>query len=427
MKLEKIIEALKDRYSDHDDLDEMVDVSSSKKFFMLNFWAERLCDKDEFDQGQDLWRALLKRWLQVADSCDDYRNLAEFASTSLNDKAWAKEICQKALKLAEGFYDYYNLAETVLSSLDDKAWAKEMFQKAEEKADAVGDYRSLAGSSLNDKAWAKEMFQKALKLADSCGDYQRLAEVASASLNDKEWVKEIFQKALNLAESSYDYLELGESVSTSLHDKEWVKEIFQKAEETADDADDYELLADRIKNEDYLGDKDWSKKLYEKADRIRDENPETTEVCYMSGFDFDELIDKIYDLRVVETLGQGEKMENIGRGMVNIECVKIEAEENDDCIRIIKYLNVMWQCDDSPIFKFISDPEKKKEVAVDKSTEYCVTLPDGRIFDLSEFGWDHVEYSDAEGNETPVTSGYFEEMLSDFDDPDDDDDDDDDF
>ena len=135
MKLEKIIEALKVRYLEHDNLDEMVDDLSRKSSF--DHWAKRLCDKDKFDQGQDLGRALFKRSLKVADSCDDYRSLAENVLNSLDDKEWAKEIFQKAEGKASDADDYQSLAESILDEdyLGDKAWAKRLYEKAESMCD----------------------------------------------------------------------------------------------------------------------------------------------------------------------------------------------------------------------------------------------------------------------------------------------------
>jgi len=94
----------------------------------------------------------------------------------------------------------------------------------------------------------------------------------------------------------------------------------------------------------------------------------------------DEIFDKLYDIGAMN-LGQGEKMENLGRGMVIVECSKIEVEDNDDCIRVTKYLHVAWQCDDSPVFKFISSPGQAK--IVDKVASDCTTLPDGRIAEVT--------------------------------------------
>lgn len=141
----------------------------------------------------------------------------------------------------------------------------------------------------------------------------------------------------------------------------------------------------------------------------------------MSDFEYlaDEIYDKIKEIGALN-LGQGEKMENIGRGMVDIECVKIEEEVYDDgVIEFNKYLNIKWQCDNTPVVKLFSEGSE----VVDEVSEDCTTLPDGRIIKVD--CWTQDEYSDSDGNKYLEQNDYIEEMASDFEDPDNDEDDDD--
>jgi len=100
--------------------------------------------------------------------------------------------------------------------------------------------------------------------------------------------------------------------------------------------------------------------------------------------DYDkEPLDILVDDYNILSLVEGDKIESIGQGMVDVVCKSVKQEEGIT----IKTFNIIFQCDESPMFVIQIDEE-------------------GSIVDY--------EYSDDDQNESIEDSEYYDEMVSDL-------------
>ena len=97
----------------------------------------------------------------------------------------------------------------------------------------------------------------------------------------------------------------------------------------------------------------------------------------------EEPLDILVDNYNILSLVEGEKIKSIGKGMVDVVCKSVKQEEGIT----IKTFNIIFQCDESPMFVIQIDEE-------------------GSIVDY--------EYSDDDQNESIEDSGYYYEMVSDL-------------
>lgn len=103
---------------------------------------------------------------------------------------------------------------------------------------------------------------------------------------------------------------------------------------------------------------------------------------YIVDYDID-VLDTLIDDYNMLSLNEGEKIESIGRGMVDVVCTSVQQEDGV----IIKTFNIRFQCDESPVFVIKIDNE-------------------GDIVSC--------EYSDDDGNESIEDNGYYNEMVADL-------------
>jgi hypothetical protein len=272
--IEKIIDEITEKYSDHDDFDEMLSDLGSNDF--LDHWANKFCG-EEFGQNKGLARKLYVLQLEKSDTCREIAGVADnvIDEECLGDKIWAKEIYEKAVSLADCSADYADIADTIVlpERLSDKEWARKLYADAIEMAEDVNDYRTIAESladdgKLGNKTWAKEVYQKAIDIAVSCSDLQSVASslVQEYYLSDKEWAAKVMKQAIAAddLESHYDATSIARDLVYNFEDKVWAKTVYQKAIDLCDDNDQRKDVISEIKTD--LEDLEWADELVSNFD-----------------------------------------------------------------------------------------------------------------------------------------------------------------
>ncbi len=165
-----------------------------------------LLDEDEEGLLEDLrgaWRS------------QDFLDVAESMLFDDMDEEMAKIVVNKALSLADSSEDFVNIAELFIEEFGDRQKAVEAYKRGCEVAVETSDLTFVADS-----------------VADA--DY----------LDDKEWAREIYQESLSLAKNMYDFVYVARSIATPdyLDDKEGAKEVLDVAKGVLDEEDAAQLL-----------------------------------------------------------------------------------------------------------------------------------------------------------------------------------------
>lgn len=277
MSLEAVVEKIKSTYKSHEDFDNIVDNLSNN--FCVERWAKRLCD-DDFGNNKELSKELYKILLNEAEG--EITNLASVAEQianedGLNDKEWAKAICNEIMNSPIDYYGGESLSGLLIALGDSKS-AELVFQKALDAADDVDslldickmyihgkdEYRweNFTFLNLNDDEKAREFIEKAIKIASTSNELQQIAHIVgreadiqgTRGLNDKSWAKEIFKSSYEKENCFYDLKQLAELLiddeivdSSNTDDVNWIKEICTKGLDIGD-ADDKKDLKKLMKS-----------------------------------------------------------------------------------------------------------------------------------------------------------------------------------
>ena len=242
VKIEDVIEEIKKIYSNHKELNRIIEnLNSDFRSSYLGYWGREFCNPD-FPANLDLARKLFKLNEKDCGSTWEFVSLAKNVLSGLKDREWATSLYKKALEVENGSSDILDVAKGILSDLGDRNWAISVFKKAIEKKEGFSYTINIADSiltNLNDKEWAKKLYEESYKQANDLCDYVSLIHSISRYLKDKEWavriVKEIVNKLNKEDENNlFEFadpscvLELGEFIATEdgMNDKELAKKIF---------------------------------------------------------------------------------------------------------------------------------------------------------------------------------------------------------
>ncbi len=189
MTISKIISELKDTYSNHEDLEEMVADLEDGGYF--DHWADQLCT-ESFNKNITLAKALFEHAIVKAENTKDICDIAESISDSekVNDKEWAQTLYKTAASIAEDYDDNTTVAQSVVN--EDPIWAKKLLEISQKDADSSSALSFIANiASVIDKEWARSLYSDSLDLANDAWEYENLATYVKEYLNDNEWAQEI--------------------------------------------------------------------------------------------------------------------------------------------------------------------------------------------------------------------------------------------
>ncbi len=188
------------------------------------------------DLDEDMAKIVVNKALSLADSSEDYVNIAELFIEEWDEKEKAVEAYKKGIEVAKETSDLTFVADSIADAdyIDDKEWARTIYQEALGLAKSMYDFvyvaRSVATPEyLDDKEGAKEILDVARNVVDPEDLRQniRLGLSYAHFTDDTESAKEYFVKALNLAQSFNDFFEILQNVALADIDKEFFKKIMK--------------------------------------------------------------------------------------------------------------------------------------------------------------------------------------------------------
>ena len=245
--MSEFLNKVQEKYSDHDDLEEMLNDLKSNSY--LNHWAGKFFDEDDLNDT-DMGKELLKVSEELANSSSEYCDLGKIIGlkSGCNDSEWAKEVFKVAIEKAEDFGDLHSVAEGI-----------------------------LCDENLGDHELGKTVIQMCMDKSDSSSELCETADLIAQNnyLRDKSWGREIYNQALAKAEDVTEMTEIARSICNveSLNDKNWGREIFIKASEHPDcDGSLMSDLAWDVRDDDYLGDEQLSEEFFRKAVEMADDS-----------------------------------------------------------------------------------------------------------------------------------------------------------
>lgn len=218
----------------------------------------------------------------IKDELENEETVKELMKQIYNEKTLTKvqqeAIIERALKVAESSNDYLNIATNVSHDevLANKSWGRNLFEKAFEKLEIEHSAQDLysiarniaANEQLGDKKWAKEIYIDAIKKADYIDDLTTISYCVSdpTDINDKGLAKIALEKALKLSSESYEQIQIAEAIASDevISDKYWARAIIESIEENIS-YDEYERIALLYAHNKLLNDKNLGRIWFEKA------------------------------------------------------------------------------------------------------------------------------------------------------------------
>lgn len=159
MTTQEIIEEIKLKY-----INKKLDESIENLVRLRNSWGYRRVAELVASSSEKLAIELYKKAEYCAKDFNDLLSLAQSICINLNDKIWAKDVCEKARLKAINFLNYLSLCEVIIQDLNEVDLAKQIYKEIERGFEYSYEFRYLAYSiieNLNDKVWVKELYQKA--------------------------------------------------------------------------------------------------------------------------------------------------------------------------------------------------------------------------------------------------------------------------
>ncbi len=189
---------------------------------------------DELDT--DMAKIVINKALGIADTSEEYVNIAELFIEEFDDKERAKEAYKKGIEVAKETTDLTFVADSVadVDYLEDKEWAREIYQDALALAKDVYDFIYVARSVstpdyLNDKQSAKEILDVAKGMADVQNLEQnvRLALSFADFCDDRKTAKEYFVKSLSLAQNFDHFFRILQNVAQADMGDDFFKKVMK--------------------------------------------------------------------------------------------------------------------------------------------------------------------------------------------------------
>ena len=232
--MEDIYQYLKKNVDDDNDslLGDFLELKDSQCFYDFYSFAINM-----YDLGLDIEKIkyLLNRSYDLAESCRDYKIIADAIIESNSPQEWnewAKELYKESESKVESVDDILNLADSIQNTLKDDNWTLELYQKAENLAEDFEDYTALTDNVSNDrylgdKEWGKELFEKAKEKATDVSEFQSLIELLlnEDNFDDQEYGRRLTYEVLEKCDDFDDYLLMVEGTSEN---QELQKEMIVK-------------------------------------------------------------------------------------------------------------------------------------------------------------------------------------------------------
>ena len=262
MTLEEVVEEIKQKHQDAEDLDEIVSDLSDNSY--IDHWAVQFCQEelDDIEIGKKLFA------IAVDQEDADYNDIAANIASVLNDKEWARELFTKALDQEDA--DIVSIAKNIadVNGLNDKEWARGLCKNIENNFTKLEQWNQLiflvGSEGLNDKSWLQELTEKAtenlrnnfFEFAGSSSEVITLATVIAADLKEPEKAKELFEM-LKQYEDATDLLDAARSVMEIYNDDykdEYINFMVNRAIEFVDSGyycDIYNFINSELEDEEW--------------------------------------------------------------------------------------------------------------------------------------------------------------------------------
>ncbi len=199
-------------------------------------------------------------------TADEFVTLAQQALADPADKAYAKQLLQKAELQCQMPLDYIKTADIVAGELGDAKYASELYEQAEDMLFEAAEFTAFAHAMaihMGDKDKAREYLQKAADEASKLPEYLAIANRARQDLADEELVKSLLLKVEEKAKGFDDYLNLAKTVLES-EDFDTARTFFKKAARFCDDIPATVTYGREIVN--LFNDKDWARRTLDEAE-----------------------------------------------------------------------------------------------------------------------------------------------------------------
>lgn len=221
-------------------------------------------------------RNAIEKAIKVADSCQNFVDIAKIAISRLKDKEFARNILNIALKRAKTSDDFSCIAQNIAYKFKDRIWARDIFKIALAKADKIYEIIDIAESILeylHDKEWVKEIyyssgnkqsdFTKANDKSYFLNTRPAVARGFIKNFDDKEKAKEIYALELEKPNDIHHFTNILLSAIEDFDLQTWQTIIHKYIPRIAKKSSDYAWLGySIIKN---TGDAQFAKPFYEKA------------------------------------------------------------------------------------------------------------------------------------------------------------------
>jgi len=237
MILQEIKEELLSKYSDHEDLQEVLD-SLDGEGGSLSYWAGELAS-ESFGNDKKLAKELYEIALEEASSNGDKLSIIVDIVNRLGEKEWAKHLYQELLKSGDDLYLLSSLGASLAKDYKNSDWAREVLSKALEVANITEEkfwgFECVASSiqqSLEDNDWAKKIYMDGLAKFPSVNNYVSAASAAADNFqfNDMRWAKELFLLGQKIAETFVDFKRLADGMGRLVDHHEMSDENDEKIE-----------------------------------------------------------------------------------------------------------------------------------------------------------------------------------------------------